>query len=170
MSNSRSSYTRLPGRRLGIVQRASLWLGADHVLVVHETMTGESYRRFFFCDIQSVVIRATTRRQTTTVVLLLLAFLNLLPLVVLAGPDADTSTMPWLACGSAIWVALAVVNLLRGPTCETRIRTAVQDEVVPPLGRLETARRVVEQLRPHILAAQAAAEEPAPAGGGGAAP
>lgn len=163
-------YSRLPGRRIGIVQRASLWLGADHVLVVHETMTGESYRRFFFRDIQSIVIRATTRRQTTTIVLLLLAFLNLLPLVVLAGPDADTSPVPWLACGTVVWVALAVVNLLRGPTCETRIRTAVQDDVVPPLGRLDTARRVVEQLRPRILAAQAAAVEPAATPDGGAAP
>lgn len=155
MNNLTRTYTRLPGRRLGLAQRASLWLGPDHVLVVHETMTGESYRRFFFRDIKSIAIRTTSRRQTTTVVLAVLVAIGLLPLFALTSSDPGARGFAWMALGSAVCGGLALVNLLRGPTCETRFRTAVQDDVVAPLARLRTARRVVELLRPRILAAQA---------------
>lgn len=163
-------YTRLPGRSVGLVGRGSIWLGPDHVLVVHETMTGEDYRRFFFRDIKSIVIRETPRRARAAVVLGALTLLNLLPLFALDAPTASGRGMAWLALGSMIWAGLGLANLLRGPTCETRLRTAVQDEVVPALGRRRAARRVAALLRPHILAAQAGEAAPAVAGDPGAAP
>ena len=147
-------YERLPGRRLGLFQRASLWLGADHLLVVHETMTGESYRRFFLRDIRAFVVQRTSRREHTTLVLSALTLANLLPLVALTSGVPTQRTWAWLACGSAVWIALLLVNLARGPACVVRIRTAVQEDVVAPLARLHTARRVIESLRPRIMGAQ----------------
>jgi hypothetical protein len=154
----RINYTRLPGRSLGVASRGSLWIAPDHVLLVHESLTGESYRRFFFRDIESIVIRATSRRRTLALVLLALAVLNLLPLLALVSSNAGTRWMAWMAAGSAFWLVLSLVNVLRGPTCETRIRTGVQEDVVPPLGRLRTGRRVAAMLRTRILDAQAAGE------------
>jgi hypothetical protein len=147
-------YSRLPGRRLGIAQRASLWLGPDHVLVVHETMTGESYRRFFFRDIRSITIRPTRRRESASTALLALAVVNLLPLLFLTASEPETRAISVFAGGSLLWIGLLVANVLRGPSCETRFSTMAQDDIVAPLSRTRTARRVVAQLRPRILAAQ----------------
>lgn len=151
-------YQALPGRRLGVFQRASLWLAADHLLVVHETMTGESYRRFFFRDIRALTIHRTARGARAGLVLLSLAVLNLLPLIALAWDDVSGRQWAWLACGSGVWVVLAIINGVRGPTCEVRMSTSAQEDTVAPLARLRTARRVVETLRPRILAAQHAPE------------
>lgn len=160
------SYTRLPGRRFGIAQRASLWLGADHVLVVHETMTGESYRRFFFRDIRSITIRPTRRRESASSALLALAAVNLLPLLFLTASEPLTREISVFAGGSLVWIALIVANVLRGPSCETRFSTMAHDDIVAPLSRTGTARRVVAQLRPRILAAQAeGASEVSPVAG-----
>lgn len=163
-------YTRLPGRSMGLASRGSIWLGPDHLLVVHETMMGEDYRRFFFRDLKSIVIRATPRRARTAVVLGALTLLNLLPLFALDAPTASRRGMAWLALGAVLWAGLGLANLLRGPTCETRLRTAVQDEVVPALGRRRAARRVAALLRPHVLAAQAGEAVPAAAGDPGPSP
>jgi len=162
-SAPRTLYTRLPGRRLGLMQRAALWIASDHVLVVHETMTGESYRRFFFRDIRAVTIRLTGRRENTSVALVLLALLNLLPLFFLLADEPGARAFSLLAAGALVWIGLLVANLLRGPSCETRISTLAQDDIVTPLSRLHTARRVLGLLRPRILAAQAAeAAAPSP--------
>jgi len=161
MSDARSSpYTRLPARRFGVAQRATLWLGSDHILVVHETMTGESYRRFFLRDIRAITIRATRRRETTTTVLIVLALVNLLPLVALTSGDPDVRVFSLLAAGSLVWLALLTANLVRGPSCETRFSTPAHDDVVAPLSRIRSAHRVIAMLRPRILAAQAGDEPP----------
>lgn len=153
------TYTRLPARRLGLMHRSTLWLAADHILVVHETMTGESYRRFFFRDIRAVTIHRTRRRENVTGALVVLAILNLLPLMFLAAPDPGLRAVSFVAAGTLVWLGLLVANLMRGPSCETQFSTAAHDDVVEPLSRLTQARRVVALLRPRILAAQA---EPAP--------
>lgn len=166
MNSHTRTYTRLPGRRLGIAQRASLWLGPDHVLVVHETLTGESYRRFFLRDIRSITRRPTPRRRNLATALLALTLISLLPLLFLVASDPDMRALSVFAGVSLLWIALLVVNVARGPSCETRFSTMAHDDIVAPLSRTRTARRVVAQLRPLILAAQAeAVPEVSPATG-----
>ncbi|MBE2214533.1 MAG: hypothetical protein IAE82_11735 [Opitutaceae bacterium] len=164
-SSPSATYTRLPGRRFGLMQRATLWAAADHVLVVNETMTGEAYRRFFFRDIRAITIHPTGRRERTSLVLVVFALLNLVPLLFLMADDPDVRAVSLLAGGTLVWVALLVANLLRGPSCETRFSTAAHDDVVAPLSRLAPARRVVAMLRPRILAAQAELAPLSPATG-----
>jgi hypothetical protein len=147
-------YERFPGRSMGFATRATLWLGPDHLLLVHEGMTGENYRRFFFRDIEAIVVRRSDRGRTAGIALGLLALVNLLPLFAIGSPAQSTRGLAWLALGSALWAALLLVSLARGPTCETRIRTAVQDDVVPSLGRRRIAERVIARIRPLILEAQ----------------
>ena len=49
-----------------------------------------------------------------------------------------------------------VVNLIKGPTCNCYLRTAVQIKELPSLSRLKRARKVLARLRPLITAAQGA--------------
>jgi hypothetical protein len=47
-----------------------------------------------------------------------------------------------------------LLNLWRGPTCVTHIKTAVQTEKLPPWNRLRGARKEMKRIRPLILQAQ----------------
>ena len=55
---------------------------------------------------------------------------------------------------AACFVVVLVTHLAFGPTCSVTIRTAVQTERLPSLGRLRIARRVLARVRPLITAAQ----------------
>src|ERR1035438_3817814 len=48
-------YSRMPGRS-GLVVRDSLWMSADHLLSVRRNPFSESYRRYYFADIQAIVL------------------------------------------------------------------------------------------------------------------
>jgi hypothetical protein len=52
--NTGTQYSRLPGRS-GFFVGHSLWLSADHVLSVRRNPFSESYRRYYFNDIQAIV-------------------------------------------------------------------------------------------------------------------
>jgi hypothetical protein len=50
------AYTRLPGVRRGIFTRSSVWLGADHILLIEGTRINERYQRVYLRDILGMVI------------------------------------------------------------------------------------------------------------------
>jgi hypothetical protein len=47
-----------------------------------------------------------------------------------------------------------IVNLVRGPSCLCRIRTAVQEEEIPALANVRKALAVLQRIRPRIEEAQ----------------
>ena len=47
---------------VAFISRSSLWLGRDHLLCVDSSGYTETYKRFYFRDIQAVTIVATKRR------------------------------------------------------------------------------------------------------------
>jgi hypothetical protein len=159
MSQAPKEYQRLPGRgmriegnRLFAASRSvcTLWLGADHLLVVDRAGFTERYKRFYFRDIQAVIIRKT---NTAAVGNWIMGFLALsfavwaLTVVNLAG-----RITLWAISGCFGYFTL--VNLMRGSTCVTHIKTAVQTEQLHPWNRLPRARRGVERIRPALLQAQ----------------
>lgn len=146
---SAQTYKRLPGRSRQFLFHSTLWEGSDHILLVHTHGITESYRRFFYRDIQAVVICQTRSGLTMTIVLGILAVISGVPafFVPLEGAVA-------LGVIAALFIFLAAVNHLRGPTCLCTIRTAVQTQELPSLNRMRIARKVLERLRPVIAAAQ----------------
>jgi hypothetical protein len=57
---------------------------------------------------------------------------------------------------AGIFLFALVINFLRGPSCICRLRTAVQTEVLPSLGRTGPARRALGILKPLIEQTQGA--------------
>ncbi len=150
-------------RRTGLVTafatRSSLWLGRDHLLCLDSTGYTEEYKRFYFRDIQAVVLRRTSRQRILNIIFgggaLFFTFLTL----AVAGPPGtwDSNELPGaivLLSGAAFFGALALVNTLKGPGCTCDLRTAVQTERLPSLNRLGRARWVLNRLRPLIEEAQ----------------
>jgi len=111
MARTEKEYRKLPGR--GFRKRSllevsrmlcTLWLGKDHLLLV-DSLGGysEDYKRFYYRDIQALIIRKTTGGRTANLVLAGFAALFLL-----AGlPDVDIA---W----RVFWFFLAGLLLQNG--------------------------------------------------------
>ena len=148
-------YQRLPGSRLvSFGTRSSLWLAPDHLLALERTIASERYRRFYLRDIEAVVIRRTPRRGAFNFVCFILIVISALPAIEL-GRESRTALI-WSSVLVALWLLLALVNTLRGAGCDTRIRTAVQIEPLPSLGRIPAAKKTLARIKPLIEQAQGA--------------
>lgn len=136
------------------LSRVRLWLGPDHLLHVSASAVGERYKRFYFADIQSFTVHRTARWTVVAIVWVVLTALALLPVFTIETPEAR-----WVFAGiAAVFLVLLIMHLAFGPTCAVMVRTAVQLERLHSLGRVRTARRVLERLRPLIEAAQSPGE------------
>lgn len=131
-------------------RRVRLWLGADHLLVVESDGYREFYRRFRYEDIQALTVRKTVEGKTVSAVAGGLAAVFIAMGLAVWNPGGTI----FLLIIGGMFGAIAAINFFRGPTCECRLRTAVQSENLVSLGRLRHARKALELLRPRIVAAQ----------------
>ena len=145
--------------RIAIVssQRSNLWLGPDHVLCVETEGYTESYKRFYFRDIQAITLRKTARWLVLAVSTGLMT--GLFGFIVLAVDTIEVKSVFGIIGG--VCAIPFLLNFLYGPTCACQLRTAVQTEDIPSMGRIRRARKVIARLRPLIAKAQGqiAAEE-----------
>jgi hypothetical protein len=153
-----SGYNRLTWRsrrftRLAVsAPRSTLLLGSDHILKVESTIFSEDYKRFFFRDIQSITIRTNRRWELWNVVLVALLGLALLEGFFDAATwNAWAIIMMIMASTAAV---LLVLNNVFGKSCDVRIQTAVQNDILTPLSRVKRANMALERLRPLIIQAQ----------------
>jgi hypothetical protein len=132
------------------LSRASLWLGKDHLLCVETSGYSESYKRFYFRDIQAFSFRRTNARMVLSIVLAVMAALFLLIAFI---ADNTTVLVIFVSLTPLLCLVPLVINLILGPTCRCQVRTAVQTEDLP-IRRIRGARRFLERVRPLISAAQ----------------
>ena len=152
-------YVRLPGRgvrREGnflittAMRQSQLWLAADHLLLVDSTVTSQDLKRFYFRQIQALQLRKTRRGFWFNITFSLFTALFAL----FASQVNDPVGFGILATITGVFGLLLVINSIIGPTSEVFIQTAVQREMLPSLGRLRTARKVLARLKPLIEQAQ----------------
>jgi hypothetical protein len=144
-------------RRNIIGSSGSLWLGKDHVLCVQSTGYSESYKRYYFRDIQAFITRKTNANVVWVIIWgVLAAFCILIGL----AHRVDNGALPIFLTLSVPFLAAALLSLTLGPTCSCQVRTAVQTEYLP-LIRLRKAHKFFDAIRPLIAEAQGrlAAEE-----------
>ena len=149
------TYRRaLPGRAkryFGLsLERSRLWLADDHILHLRMTSFTETCKRFYFKDIQALVVCKTSAGKVVNVILgIVVAALTVVGLTAVSWPVGVT-----LCIIAGILGVLLVTNALLGPTCVCRLHTAVQAERLASLGRLRTARKTVVMIKSLIDAAQ----------------
>jgi hypothetical protein len=143
-SRSRSAF--------GLVStaRSSLWLAKDHLLCVDTTGYNEAYKRFYFGDIQAVVLRQTNDHIILGVLLGILT-LGMALLAILPRSVIMASIFSPIA---VLFLVFFILNLVAGPSCRAHLRTAVQTEELPSLDRLRRAHKVLNRLHPFIAQAQ----------------
>ena len=149
-------YQRLtrarPRSRFAVVSsgNSSLWLGKDHVLCIDTSGYNESYKRFYFRDIQALVIRKTERQKWSALIVAVLAIGFFLP----AALSTEVILKYVFGGIAGFFVLVLLIDLALGPSSAGQIRTAVQIEDLPSLNRLRRARKVLDRLRPLVVAAQ----------------
>jgi hypothetical protein len=107
-------------------------------LLIKSSRLVEEYRRFYFPDVQAIVIRRTMPFHY--------GWAAFLFAVTLVTGRIFNSGLPAIG----ILAVSALFLWLRGPACACHLHTAVRPERLPSLHRLKTARRVAEILRIHI--------------------
>ena len=150
MAKNDKEYKKLPGLKKGFfVGKYTLWQGADHLLHIFSRFGVEDYKRFYFSDIQAIITRRTNVGKLQNIILGCLTLLFLVPAFTLGG---GWSIFYMIVTG--ILFAILLYNLYLGPTCETKLMTAVQIEKLHSLKRLNSTLKVMDKLRPVIHQAQ----------------
>lgn len=150
-------YRRLtrPGSRSGFAipvwSSGSLWLGPDHLLSVESGGYTETCKRFYFRDIQAIIIQESKQRMSWNAILSVPLAASLIGL---AHTPRDNGVVIVCLVFAAFLLLFLLINNISGTGCICRVRTAVQIEVLPSLNRVRKARRVFAEIHPLIVAAQ----------------
>jgi hypothetical protein len=154
MATSPKTYTRLTRDAAGLGSYSSLWLGADHLIIVRSSGYHEDYTRLHFGDMKGVFLTETKRRRWWAV-----------GWGAIAGPSAAglllnlSSRGMVMAVFSSIFLVIGGVGLLwnhlLGPGCRAYVLTGVQTAELPSVRRMKQARKVVARLAPLVAAIQA---------------
>lgn len=150
MADTGQKYHKLPGRRRGFIFSASLWTGADHLLLVRSVRFQEQYKRFYFRDIQAIVITSAPRFVFSTPMLAVVLMLLMGVLILRVRVPALTAWV-WLllAAMTAGWIYVSAAQ-----SCICRLYTAVSREDLPSLYRMWTARKALAELERKIAEVQ----------------
>src|ERR1039458_9512474 len=120
-------YSRMPGRS-GLVVRDSLWMSADHLLSVRRNPFSESYRRFYFADIQAIVVTELPNLLAPTG----------LTAAVLFIVTAAALMYTWHPVWASLCALLSLVSFFvswRSADCACYLQTSVSTEMLPSLRR-----------------------------------
>ncbi|MBI5528211.1 MAG: hypothetical protein HY897_17905 [Deltaproteobacteria bacterium] len=161
------TYKRLPGSGHHWGGFARLYAGTDHLLSITGPVFREKYKRFYYRDIQALLIRKTWVGRAGNIGSAALA-----ALFALAGIAGGGNAQIWYAFAGSFCVLL-IANSLLGPTCVCHIKTAVQSDVLHSLKRYRTASKFLARLKSLVTEVQGTVsreqlqagipDEPAPA-------
>ncbi|MBT8341111.1 MAG: hypothetical protein KJP07_13930 [Desulfatitalea sp.] len=118
-----------------------MWQGPDHLLWVTSGMIHEQYKRFFYKDVQAIILRKTGRQHIWTTVWSLLALLY----GALALVDGTAGIVGGVI--ASLCVLSLLLNLYFGPGCAVYLQTAVQLERLPNLVRIPTACKAIDRIK-----------------------
>lgn len=140
--NPAIQYRRLPGSA-GLIFRQRLWLGPDHLLLVSSNVLVQEYRRFYFGDIQGLVVAEVENAAR---------FYGM----VLSG-IAGAVTLGLFAANHSVWgglcgltAACLLIFTMTRPLVRCVLKTRVSTQHLSPVKQLESARRFASILRTEI--------------------
>lgn len=149
MIKAPKQYRKLPGRGATFTHYVRLYIGSDHLLQVASSGFSETYKRFYFRDIQAITLRKTYVGKAINAVLGATVAVLAVPALFTSAPVTFV-----LASLAGFFAILLGANIALGATCICHLRTAVQHEKLRSLARLRRAHRVLERLKPRIAEAQ----------------
>ena len=151
---TKSSYRKLTSRRRSLMGYSQLWLGdgpgEGHLLLVRSARLVENYKRFALQDIQAIVISDGPDLRA----LQALAVLASLGWAALALAMSSRFGQGFFVITGFFALALAVIDIARGPRCRCMLHTAVSREPLSPVSRRNASWKFLTAVLPAIEAAQ----------------
>ena len=142
------TYHKLPGARRTPLRKATLWLAGDHILSIDSHRFSEEYKRYYFKDIQAIIVTTGSTAMGKAMGLIVAILLALLALSAWRLQSRD------LAIAAGIFLIAFLIFKSRGPLCVCHLITAVSRDRLPSLNRLRTAEKVLRIIGPLIEQAQ----------------
>jgi len=139
----------MPGLGATLTHYVRLYQAPDHLLQVFSSGYSEQYKRFYFKDIQAILIRKTDSGKIFNAIWAVFAFF-----FAAIGLSIGGLTAGVLLVITAFFVACLLVNIAMSPTCVCHVRTAVQTEKLPNWRRVRAARKGIARIKPLIEAVQ----------------
>lgn len=153
MARKSKMYRKLSGSGFSLMLTRSLWQGPDHLLWVEGSLAQEQYKRFYFADIQALVMRRTHRRTLWAIVWG--AFFLLFGAIAQFGSGTNYASIVI----AALFLVILVFHWLLGPGCEVFLQTAVQMEKLTNLVRERKAVKVMNRIKAAAEQAQGGLSE-----------
>lgn len=148
MARKERKYKRLPGRPFTPFDVRSLWLGPDHLLWVESVFFKEHYKRFFYSDIQAIILQRTGTHLLWSLIWGALSVV--FGLIAFLGPD-----VPYVSgTFTVVFLSALGINLVLGPSCSVHLQTAAQVQKISSLKRVRTAQKVMARIKAMVEAAQ----------------
>jgi hypothetical protein len=151
MAKPPKAYTRVTRNAAGLGSYSSLWLAADHLLIVRSNGYTESYSRVQLHEIKGFFLTPSSRRAWWGAMWGVVAAIGAMMLM---SAIANGGNPAWSLIFLVPGVAGLVWNYSMGPGCRGYVVTGVQTAELPALRRMKKAHRVLAQLQPLIEAAQ----------------
>ena len=150
-----SNYRKLRLGGKGWLNHASYWLGPNHLLVVEVSNYVERYRRFYFRDVQAILVQNSHARLGWNIGFGICACTMLTGLLVsVFSASRDYFFIIGWFIFFFLFAVCLIINTFRGPSCSVHLRTAVQNQKLSGIGRWRKADRLIAALAPLIDAAQ----------------
>jgi len=144
----KKEYRRLGGRGRDFNGYSSIWLADDHLLFCEASYI-EKYKRFYFKDIQTLMVKKTKSSLVTTIVALVLAIGSLLLLA-----DAKKGWDIFWGILAGFFFFILLINIIKGQSCKAYIQTAVQKEELKGLVRVKKFEKFLKIVEPLVRSFQ----------------
>jgi hypothetical protein len=148
MAHIKKRYQRLPGRDFALLSTQQLWQASDHLLWVESAMFQVRYKRFYYQDIQALVLHRSNRHQVWSFVWG--AFALLFGIIALSVSGTPYVSATW----AMVFLICLVVNLSMGPACQVQLQTAVQVQQLKCLRRIRSATKAMNRIHALVEDAQ----------------
>lgn len=152
MAKPAKLYTRLTRNAATFGSYSSLWLAADHLMIVRSTGYTENYSRLQLVDVKGIFLTETDRRMWWGIFWGIIgAWAGTAMAITLGNRETPIVSAIFFVVGAGAFLW----NHLLGRGCRAYVLTGVQTAELPSLVRFKKARRIIARLQPLIAAAQA---------------
>jgi hypothetical protein len=148
MARKERKYKRLPGRPFTPFEVRSLWQGPDHLLWVESVFFKEHYKRFFYTDIQAIILQRTDAHMFWSFAWGILALVCGSIALLVAGTPVISGSF------TVFFLLLLGTNIALGPACKVYLQTAVQIQRISSLKRVRTAQKAMARIKALVEAVQ----------------
>lgn len=147
--NDNTVYTKFSKRTGTVIAHHRMWKAADHLLVVKEVGCAEEYKRFYFSDIQALVIARSSSY---------LLWALLLPVIAMfiSAFMIEANSRAFLGGLLAVILVVWVWHLAKGATCTCWLQTGINKERLHMFNRVREANRFWHRIEPLLAEAQGA--------------